>query len=118
MPLSSDCANREQLVIDEGQLIAGHYRLLEQVGSGSMGVVWRARDERLERIVGIKQLLLQPKLLATAHLKQFQKGVCGSAAFLSVLQCAVNRCDRALAITAARLRADPQRQRLRFVRPA
>lgn len=62
MPLSSDCANREQLVIDEGQLIAGHYRLLEQVGSGSMGVVWRARDERLERIVGIKQLLLQPGL--------------------------------------------------------
>ncbi|HEX4223552.1 MAG TPA: serine/threonine-protein kinase [Pseudonocardiaceae bacterium] len=62
MPLSSDCANREQLVIDEGQLIAGHYRLLEQIGSGSMGVVWRARDERLERIVGIKQLLLQPGL--------------------------------------------------------
>jgi serine/threonine protein kinase len=62
MPLSSDCANREQLVIDEGQLIAGHYRLLEQIGSGSMGVVWRARDERLDRIVGIKQLLLQPGL--------------------------------------------------------
>ena len=62
MPLSSDCAYREQLVIDEGQLIAGHYRLLEQIGSGSMGVVWRARDERLERIVGIKQLLLQPGL--------------------------------------------------------
>ncbi len=34
----------------------GHYRLLERIDSGGMGVVYRARDVRLERDVGIKVL--------------------------------------------------------------
>ncbi len=44
----------------EGRLIAGRYRLHERIGSGAMGVVWRAVDERLQRTVAVKQLLLQP----------------------------------------------------------
>ncbi|MFC4003147.1 serine/threonine-protein kinase [Prauserella oleivorans] len=47
---------------DEGRLIAGRYRLQSRIGSGAMGVVWRAVDDRLDRTVAVKQLLLPPGL--------------------------------------------------------
>ncbi|MEV6255057.1 protein kinase [Nocardia sp. NPDC051911] len=48
--------------IDTGQLIAEHYRLVERIGSGGTGVVWRAVDERLQRSVAVKQIHIQPSL--------------------------------------------------------
>ncbi|MFF4877837.1 protein kinase [Micromonospora sp. NPDC000668] len=50
-----------------GRLLARRYRLIDQVGAGGMSVIWRARDEVLDRVVALK--VLAPSLAADARFR-------------------------------------------------
>ena len=50
----------------------GHYRIIEQIGAGGMGVVYRAYDEQLERVVAVKVLPVGT-LADEAARKRFRK---------------------------------------------
>ncbi|MEH1012893.1 hypothetical protein V6U90_07210 [Micromonospora sp. CPCC 206060] len=61
-------------------LLARRYRLIDQIGAGGMSVIWRARDEVLDRIVALK--VLAPSLAADARFRDMVREEARSAAQL------------------------------------
>src|SRR5918992_1265241 len=57
------------------RLIAGQYRLIEEIGRGGFGVVWRARDEHLHRDVAAKALFVPSYLSPDQRSEQRERSL-------------------------------------------
>jgi serine/threonine-protein kinase len=66
--------------LHSGRLLARRYRLIDQIGAGGMSVIWRARDEVLDRVVALK--VLAPSLAADARFRDMVREEARSAAQL------------------------------------
>ncbi|GAA2401789.1 hypothetical protein Cme02nite_57990 [Catellatospora methionotrophica] len=54
-----------------GDLMVERYRLIDRIGVGGMAVIWRARDETLDRLVALK--VLDPRLSGDERLRELAR---------------------------------------------
>ncbi|ROO50671.1 serine/threonine protein kinase [Micromonospora sp. Llam0] len=66
--------------LQAGELLARRYRLIDRIGAGGMSVIWRARDEVLDRVVAVK--VLAASLAADARFRSMVREEARSAAQL------------------------------------
>ncbi|GAA3753335.1 hypothetical protein GCM10022225_42520 [Plantactinospora mayteni] len=66
--------------LQAGGLLARRYRLIDRIGAGGMSVIWRARDEVLDRVVAVK--VLAASLAADAKFREMVREEARSAAQL------------------------------------
>jgi len=56
-----------------GRVIAGRYNLQHPIGRGAMGVVWRARDQLLDRDVAVKEVMISALIGADERHNAYQR---------------------------------------------
>jgi serine/threonine protein kinase len=61
---------------DEGRKSIGRYEVIKTIGKGAMGVVYKARDPLLDRVVAVKTIMSpqqQGRRVRSAFLERFQR---------------------------------------------
>nr|WP_268815960.1 serine/threonine-protein kinase [Amycolatopsis alkalitolerans] len=69
---------------EDSRVVAGRYRLRSVLGSGSMGTVWSAYDEFLQRPVAVKEIRLPPGV-TTAQADELRERTLREARAIAVL---------------------------------
>ena len=63
IPSAEDIKRHLDLAFEKGDLVADRYYIIERIGKGGMGVVYRAHDSLVDENVALK--FMKPKLLRT-----------------------------------------------------